>query len=132
MKRLLEIFVLFITTVFATDSLDTDVNHVIIDHKGNSIIAIIDSIDLEVDTEDTNEFINSVKFLSPSFGGINLEDIKAPDCFIIEQKLRESMKIPVFHDEDGEHSETCSACEGAGHIPQTWLQDYEEHIKIND
>ena len=37
-----------------------------------------------------------------------------------------------FSDEDGEHSETCSACEGAGHIPQTWLQDYEEHIKIND
>ena len=59
----------------------------------------IDSIDLEVDTEDTNEFINSVKFLGPSFGGINLEDIKAPDCFIIEDTLRESMDIPIFHDD---------------------------------
>ncbi len=59
----------------------------------------IDSIDLEVDTEDTNEFINSVKFLSPSFGGINLEDIKAPDCFIVEDTLRESMNIPIFHDD---------------------------------
>ena len=59
----------------------------------------IDSIDLEVDTEDTNEFINSVRFLGPSFGGINLEDIKAPDCFIIEDTLRESMDIPIFHDD---------------------------------
>ena len=59
----------------------------------------IDSIDLEVDTEDTAEFINSVKFLGPSFGGINLEDIKAPDCFIIEDSLRESMDIPIFHDD---------------------------------
>ena len=59
----------------------------------------IDSIDLEVDTEDTAEFINSVKFLGPSFGGINLEDIKAPDCFIIEDSLKESMDIPIFHDD---------------------------------
>ena len=59
----------------------------------------IDSIDLEVDTEDTDEFINSVKFLGPSFGGINLEDIKAPDCFIIEDSLKESMSIPIFHDD---------------------------------
>ena len=59
----------------------------------------IDSIDLEVDTEDTGEFINSIKFLGPSFGGINLEDIKAPDCFIIEDTLRESMDIPIFHDD---------------------------------
>ena len=59
----------------------------------------IDSIDLEVDTEDTDEFINSLKFLGPSFGGINLEDIKAPDCFIIEDTLKESMDIPIFHDD---------------------------------
>ena len=59
----------------------------------------IDSIDLEVDTEDTEESINSVKFLGPSFGGINLEDIKAPDCFIIEDSLKESMDIPIFHDD---------------------------------
>lgn len=61
--------------------------------------ADVDSIDLEVDTHDVDEFINAVKFLGPSFGGINLEDIKAPDCFIIEQRLRELMDIPVFHDD---------------------------------
>jgi malate dehydrogenase (oxaloacetate-decarboxylating)(NADP+) len=61
--------------------------------------ADVDSIDLEVDTEDTDAFINSVRYLGPSFGGINLEDIKAPDCFIIESRLRELMDIPVFHDD---------------------------------
>jgi len=61
--------------------------------------ADIDSIDLEVDTEDPEEFINAVKYLGPSFGGINLEDIKAPECFIIEERLRELMSIPVFHDD---------------------------------
>jgi Malic enzyme len=61
--------------------------------------ADVDSIDLEVATEDVDEFINCVRFLGPSFGGINLEDIKAPDCFIIEQRLRELMDIPVFHDD---------------------------------
>lgn len=61
--------------------------------------ADVDSIDLEVDTHDVNEFINCVRFLGPSFGGINLEDIKAPECFIIEQQLREIMDIPVFHDD---------------------------------
>ncbi len=61
--------------------------------------ADVDSIDLEVDTRDVEEFINSVRYLGPSFGGINLEDIKAPECFIIEQRLRELMPIPVFHDD---------------------------------
>ncbi len=61
--------------------------------------ADVDSIDLEVDTEDADEFVNCVRFLGPSFGGINLEDIKAPECFIIEQRLREVMDIPVFHDD---------------------------------
>jgi malate dehydrogenase (oxaloacetate-decarboxylating)(NADP+) len=61
--------------------------------------ADIDSIDLEVDTEDPEAFINSVRYLGPSFGGINLEDIKAPECFIIEERLRELMDIPVFHDD---------------------------------
>ena len=61
--------------------------------------ADVDSIDLEVSTEDVNEFINCVRFLGQSFGGINLEDIKAPECFIIEQRLRELMDIPVFHDD---------------------------------
>ena len=61
--------------------------------------ADIDSIDLEVGTEDVDEFINAVRHLGPSFGGINLEDIRAPDCFIIESRLRELMDIPVFHDD---------------------------------
>jgi len=61
--------------------------------------ADVDSIDLEIETEDVDAFINSVRYLGPSFGGINLEDIKAPDCFIIEERLRECMNIPVFHDD---------------------------------
>ncbi len=61
--------------------------------------ADIDSIDLLVDTENVEAFINSVRYLGPSFGGINLEDIKAPDCFIIEEKLKELLDIPVFHDD---------------------------------
>jgi malate dehydrogenase (oxaloacetate-decarboxylating)(NADP+) len=61
--------------------------------------ADVDAIDLEVDTTDVDEFINCVRPLGPSFGGINLEDIRAPDCFIIEQRLREVMDIPVFHDD---------------------------------
>jgi malate dehydrogenase (oxaloacetate-decarboxylating)(NADP+) len=61
--------------------------------------ADVDSIDLEVATEDTDAFIDAVALLEPSFGGINLEDIAAPACFIIEQTLRERMNIPVFHDD---------------------------------
>ena len=61
--------------------------------------ADIDSIDLEIDSESSDEIINSIKHFSPSFGGINLEDIAAPDCFIIEEKLKEILDIPVFHDD---------------------------------
>ncbi len=61
--------------------------------------ADIDSIDLEIDSNDSEEIINSIKNFAPSFGGINLEDIAAPDCFIIEQKLKEILDIPVFHDD---------------------------------
>jgi malate dehydrogenase (oxaloacetate-decarboxylating)(NADP+) len=71
--------------------------------EGKSVLfkrfADVDSIDLEIGTEDVDAFIASVRYLGPSFGGINLEDIKAPDCFIIEQQLREMMDIPVFHDD---------------------------------
>ncbi|KLK94428.1 malic enzyme [Microvirga vignae] len=71
--------------------------------EGKSVLfkrfADVDSIDLEVDTEDADAFINCVRYLGPSFGGINLEDIKAPECFIIEERLRELMDIPVFHDD---------------------------------
>jgi len=61
--------------------------------------ADVDAIDLEVATEDVDRFIAAVELLEPSFGGINLEDIGAPECFIIEQTLREKMNIPVFHDD---------------------------------
>jgi malate dehydrogenase (oxaloacetate-decarboxylating)(NADP+) len=71
--------------------------------EGKSVLfkrfADVDSIDLEIGTENVEEFIAAVRHLGPSFGGINLEDIRAPDCFIIEQTLREAMDIPVFHDD---------------------------------
>src|SRR6201746_2084441 len=71
--------------------------------EGKSVLfkrfADVNSIDLEIDTKDVEQFINAVRYLGPSFGGINLEDIKAPDCFIIEERLRELMDIPVFHDD---------------------------------
>ncbi len=71
--------------------------------------ADVNSIDLELDTEDADEFINAVKLMGPSFGGINLEDIKAPECFIIEQKLKEVMDIPVFHDDQHGTAVICAA-----------------------
>src|SRR5262245_2920543 len=61
--------------------------------------ADVDSIDLEVSTEDPTAFVNCVRYLGQTFGGINLEDIKAPECFMIEQRLREFLDIPVFHDD---------------------------------
>jgi len=71
--------------------------------EGKSVLfkrfADVDSIDIEVATEDTDAFINAVELLEPSFGGINLEDIGAPACFVIEQTLRDKMNIPVFHDD---------------------------------
>ncbi len=71
--------------------------------------ADVDSIDLEIDTEDVDAFVNAVRYLGPSFGGINLEDIKAPDCFIIESRLRELMDIPVFHDDQHGTAIICTA-----------------------
>ncbi|HEX9701497.1 MAG TPA: NADP-dependent malic enzyme, partial [Rhodospirillales bacterium] len=71
--------------------------------EGKSVLfkrfADIDGINLEVDTQDVDEFVNCVRYLGKAFGGINLEDIKAPECFIIEQRLRELLDIPVFHDD---------------------------------
>jgi malate dehydrogenase (oxaloacetate-decarboxylating)(NADP+) len=61
--------------------------------------ADVDSIDIELATEDPDAFIEAVALMEPTFGGINLEDIKAPECFVIEQALRERMKIPVMHDD---------------------------------
>jgi malate dehydrogenase (oxaloacetate-decarboxylating)(NADP+) len=71
--------------------------------EGKSVLfkrfADIDGIDLEVDTRDVDEFVNCVRFLGQTFGGINLEDIKAPECFVIEARLKELLDIPVFHDD---------------------------------
>ncbi|MGF1611745.1 MAG: NADP-dependent malic enzyme [Kiloniellales bacterium] len=71
--------------------------------EGKSVLfkrfADVNGIDLEIDTRDVDEFVNCVRFLGPAFGGINLEDIKAPECFLIEQRLKELLDIPVFHDD---------------------------------
>ena len=61
--------------------------------------ADIDGVDLCLDTADVDAFVNCARYLGPSFGGVNLEDIKAPECFIIEQRLKELLDIPVFHDD---------------------------------
>ncbi len=61
--------------------------------------ADVDSIDIEVDTKDVDKFVECVRYIGVTFGGINLEDIKAPECFVIEQRLRELLDIPVFHDD---------------------------------
>jgi len=71
--------------------------------------ADVNSIDIELDTEDPDEFIKAVKLMGPTFGGINLEDIKAPECFIIEQALKEEMDIPVFHDDQHGTAVICAA-----------------------
>ncbi|WP_417806328.1 NADP-dependent malic enzyme [Thioclava sp.] len=71
--------------------------------------ADVNAIDIELDTEDADEIINAVKLMGPTFGGINLEDIKAPECFIIEQRLKEMMDIPVFHDDQHGTAVICAA-----------------------
>src|SRR5262249_4781955 len=71
--------------------------------EGKSVLfkrfADVDSIDIEVSTQDVEELITTVRNIGPTFGGINLEDIKAPECFIIESRLRDELDIPVFHDD---------------------------------
>ena len=71
--------------------------------------ADVNSIDIELDTEDPDEFCRAVILMEPTFGGINLEDIKAPECFIIEQRLKEQMDIPVFHDDQHGTAVICAA-----------------------
>lgn len=86
--------------------------------------ADIDSIDIEVDATDPDDFINCVRYLGPSFGGINLEDIKGPDCFIIEERLKELMDIPVFHDD--QHGTAIIAAAGlvnALHLTNRKMED---------
>jgi malate dehydrogenase (oxaloacetate-decarboxylating)(NADP+) len=81
--------------------------------EGKSVLfkrfADVNSIDIELDTEDPDAFCNAVRLMGPSFGGINLEDIKAPECFIIEQRLKEEMDIPVFHDDQHGTAVICAA-----------------------
>ena len=71
--------------------------------------ADLNSIDIELDTDDSDEFCKAVKLIGPTFGGINLEDIKAPECFIIEQRLKEELDIPVFHDDQHGTAVICAA-----------------------
>ncbi|MDP2739853.1 MAG: malic enzyme-like NAD(P)-binding protein, partial [Pseudorhodobacter sp.] len=71
--------------------------------------ADVNAIDIELDTEDPEEIIQAVRLMGPTFGGINLEDIKAPECFIIEQRLKEIMDIPVFHDDQHGTAVICAA-----------------------
>jgi len=81
--------------------------------EGKSVLfkrfADVNSIDIELDTEDTDAIVNAVKLMGPTFGGVNLEDIKAPECFIIEQRLKEEMDIPVFHDDQHGTAVICAA-----------------------
>jgi malate dehydrogenase (oxaloacetate-decarboxylating)(NADP+) len=96
--------------------------------EGKSVLfkrfADIDSVDIEVDTEDTDKFIEAVRYLGPTWGGINLEDIKAPDCFIIEDKLKEVMDIPVFHDDQhGTAIITAAGMINAAHLTNRKFED---------
>lgn len=92
--------------------------------------ADVDGIDLEVDTRDVDEFINCVRYLGASFGGINLEDIKAPECFIIEQRLREIMDIPVFHDD--QHGTSIIAAAGLINACDLTGRDIKDiHVVVN-
>ncbi len=81
--------------------------------EGKSVLfkrfADVNSIDIELDTEDADAFCQAVRLMGPTFGGINLEDIKAPECFIIEQRLKEEMDIPVFHDDQHGTAVICAA-----------------------
>jgi malate dehydrogenase (oxaloacetate-decarboxylating)(NADP+) len=86
--------------------------------------ADVDGIDICISTEDVDQIVNCVRYLGPSFGGINLEDIKAPECFVIEQRLRELMDIPVFHDD--QHGTAIVAAAGlinACHLTGRTLRD---------
>ena len=99
--------------------------------EGKSVLfkrfADVNSIDIELDTEDPDEFCRAVKLMGPTFGGINLEDIKAPECFIIEQRLKEEMDIPVFHDDQHGTAVICAA----GLINALYLSDTKiEDVKI--
>ena len=86
--------------------------------------ADIDAVDIEVDTTDIDQFINAVRYLGPTWGGINLEDIAGPECFIIEEKLKELMDIPVFHDDQHGTAIICAAgLLNAAHMSNRKIED---------
>ena len=89
------------TSVLGLGDIGPDAGKPVMEGKGLlfKIFADIDVFDLELDTKNVDEFVNIVKALEPTFGGINLEDIKAPECFEIERRLKEIMAIPVMHDD---------------------------------
>jgi malate dehydrogenase (oxaloacetate-decarboxylating)(NADP+) len=89
------------TAVLGLGDIGPEASKPVMEGKGVlfKIFADIDVFDIEVNEKDPEKFVQIVKSLEPTFGGINLEDIKAPECFYIEQKLRETMKIPVMHDD---------------------------------
>lgn len=89
------------TAVLGLGNIGPEASKPVMEGKGVlfKIFADIDVFDIEVDASDTETFIQTVKAISPTFGGINLEDIKAPECFEIEQRLKESLKIPIMHDD---------------------------------
>lgn len=89
------------TAVLGLGNLGATASKPVMEGKGIlfKTFADIDVFDIEVNTENVDEFVNCVKLLEPTFGGINLEDIKAPECFEIEKRLKQAMKIPVFHDD---------------------------------
>jgi malate dehydrogenase (oxaloacetate-decarboxylating)(NADP+) len=89
------------TAVLGLGDIGPEASKPVMEGKGVlfKIFADIDVFDIEVNTKDTEEFIRTVKAISPTFGGINLEDIKAPECFEIEQRLKEELDIPIMHDD---------------------------------
>ena len=99
--------------------------------EGKSVLfkrfADVNSVDIELDTEDVDAFCQAVRLMSPTFGGINLEDIKAPECFIIEQRLKEECDIPVFHDDQHGTAVICAA----GLLNALYLSDKKiEDVRI--
>ena len=89
------------TAVLGLGDIGPEASKPVMEGKGVlfKIFADIDVFDIEVNTKDTEEFIRTVKAISPTFGGINLEDVKAPECFEIEQRLKQELDIPIMHDD---------------------------------
>ena len=89
------------TAVLGLGDIGPEASKPVMEGKGVlfKIFADIDVFDLELDAADPDKFIDTVKAVAPTFGGINLEDIKAPDCFYIEKRLKEELNIPIMHDD---------------------------------